>query len=92
MALKKVIETLYGISVGYHKVIITNVDWLNQKAHIEVVSYIDQEARESGKRALSAFALDYEGDGFDFSVDDNLVQKTYEKIKSLPEFIDAEDC
>jgi hypothetical protein len=91
MALKKVIMTQYGVEAEYHKVILTNVDWLSKKAHCEVAVYLNQQARTENKMFLSSYALDIDETVFDFTCEDNLVSKTYEKLKLLPELEGATD-
>jgi hypothetical protein len=89
MALLKSVPTEYGVTVSYHKIVLTNIDWLARKAHIEIVGYKDQQARLDGCKFLVGTGFDFQGDNFDFTCEDNIVAKSYEKLVLLPEFESA---
>ncbi len=91
MALLKSVPTEYGVTVSYHKIVLTNIDWLARKAHIEIVGYKDQQARLDGCKFLVGTGFDFQDDSFDFAYDDNIVAKCYTKLILLPEFEGAEN-
>lgn len=92
MALKKNVDTQYGIQATYHKVALTSIDWHARQARLVTVGFIDEEARRAGKVALGTFALDIESKDFNFIPEENIIQKCYEILKGQPTFEGAEDC
>lgn len=91
MALQKTIATTYGVNATYHKIALTNINWHNHQAHIEIISFADQQARNEGKAPLVVNALDFDADTFDFEPTDNIVEEVYNKMKETPEFNGAID-
>lgn len=92
LALQKTVQTPYNVEANYHKVALTNVDWYNKRAHIEVLTFKDEETRrDPSKLPLGTFSLDIDTDQFDFTPDSNVVEIAYGKIKLLPGFEDAID-
>ena len=92
MALRKEIETNYGVIGDYSKVVITNCNWLTKKAHIEVCLYTNEQARIDLKTPLKNMEFDLAFEQLGITVEDNIVAKTYEYLTTLPEFEGAEDC
>lgn len=92
MALTQAIETPYGIQANYHKVALVNIDWHNRAAHVELLSFVDADARQAGKQPLGAIAFDWQAEQFPFDVETNNVQQAYQKIKSLPGWEGAQDA
>jgi len=92
MALLKKVDTQFGVEAEYHRITLTNISWLERKAHIEIVVYANKKARDDGKQFLDGKAIDISGEQFDYTCDDNIVAKTYDKLKLLPEFEGAVDC
>lgn len=92
MAIKKVINTPYGVKAEYHRIAVTNVDWVNRTANIALVVYINKEAREAGSKHIEASQKLFSGETFDYTCEDNIVAKTYTKLMALPEFEGAEEC
>jgi len=92
MAILKKVDTAFGVEAEYHKIVLTNINWLERKAHIEIVVYVNQEAREKNKQFLDGTTIDIFDEEFDYTPDDNIVAKTYDKLKLLPEFEGAVDC
>ena len=95
MALKKEIELDNGVTVNYHRIVsinkITNVSNI-----IEVASYTNEQKREEEKEAIE--------NGTEMNVFINTqyinaeydetctIENTYEYLKTLEQFEDAEDC
>jgi hypothetical protein len=88
MALQKTIETNSGVEAQYHMVALTNVDWYAHRAHVEVLSFANQTTRQDGKAPLANRVYDWNDDNgtFDFDVELNIVEQTYTKLKTLPEW------
>jgi uncharacterized protein (UPF0210 family) len=92
MALLKEIETKYGIAANYHKISVTDVNWHAKSAHVEVIGFVDREAKESGMNPILKTNFDYSPDNFSLSPDSNIVACLYAAIKESDLFINAEDC
>lgn len=95
MALKKQIELDNGVTVNYHRIVsinkITNVSNI-----IEVASYTNKDKREEEKQAIldgtpmNIFInTQYINSEYD---ETSTIENTYEYLKTLEKFKDAEDC
>lgn len=95
MALKKQIELDNGVIVNYHRIVsinkITNVSNI-----IEVASYTTEEKREEEKEAIANgtemnvfIYTQYINDTYNES---STIEDTYEYLKTLEQFKDAEDA
>jgi DUF971 family protein len=90
MALQKDIQTQYGVTANYLRVAGTNFNWAEKQAHIDVVVYINQQARLENKQPIGNFSVDFKESDFDFT-ENKVIEQSYLKIKTLPEFSDATD-
>lgn len=87
MALLKTKTQPTGTTCEYWKVIETNINWLNQSAHVSLAGFLDQAARQAGKQPLEAVSFDWSGEDFPFTLsvldqeNENTVKVAYEKIK-----------
>lgn len=90
MALVKDIRQDDGVVTSYHRILYIKIT-TNKQNSIAVMSYVDEEARESEKESDISQpynkAITYET-GYDESM---TVEKAYEYLKTLPEFEGAED-
>ena len=95
MALQKQIELENGVVVNYHRIVsinkITNVSNI-----IEVASYTNQAKREEEKEAIENsiemnvfINTQYINSEYD---ETSTIENTYEYLKTLEKFKDAEDC
>jgi len=86
-----------NVTLSYWKVCDTNINWYEEKYIIRIAGFIDEASRRAGKAPVEIKAYSYPGtfppseDPFPFSVDDNVVAKTYEILKSRPEWQDSQD-
>ncbi|MEM4271417.1 MAG: hypothetical protein QXO70_04990, partial [Candidatus Pacearchaeota archaeon] len=84
-----------------------NINWFDRNAHIELCGWKDKEARDNRCLYLDSRSFDFYKEEFDFVPDENLVEKSYNKIKAYKikevgedgkeierdgEFSDAKDC
>jgi hypothetical protein len=96
MALKKKMDLPNGTSCEYFRIYETNICWAERSAHITLAGYLNQEAREAGKRPMETKSFDYRGDEFPFSLnklgepDTNPISVAYEALKAVPEEASAE--
>ena len=90
MALFKEIRQSDGVTTNYHR-ILALTQTINRQNSIAVLSYVDDESRESEKNGILAQpyqkAVTYETD-YD---PDMTVASAYDFLKSLPKFEGAED-
>ena len=91
MALEKDIQTSYGPVSNYHKITETKVDWHNRIANIAVQSFINSEARTTGKLPIIKHDYYWAGDDFVFAPDTNLLATAYAKLKGMEQWTDAID-
>lgn len=95
MALKKQIELNNGVIVNYHRIVsinkITNVSNV-----IEVASYTNEQKREEEKEGIENgtemnvfINTQYINAEYD---ETSTIENTYERLKTLEQFKDAEDC
>lgn len=68
MSLQITLTTNYGVNATYHKVISTNIDYLNQSAHVVLAGYSDQTALTNGNQPLTVTMFDWSGIDFPFTV------------------------
>lgn len=108
MALKKLIDIdNKGIQGSYHKIIETNINWLNRDSHVVIATYLDQQARSNGRSPLTSVGFDWSGAEFPFEIElldevgENVLHVAYEKIKlpilneegsDINIFSNSEDC
>ena len=67
MALQITLPTNYGVNATYHKVIKSDIDYLNQSAHVVLAGYADQNACANGNQPLSMTIFDWMGSDYPFS-------------------------
>lgn len=58
MALRKSVDTDFGIAGDYWRVSQTNINWTTMIAHVVLLQYVSEEARRSGRNAIGSEALD----------------------------------
>lgn len=83
MALKLPIENAQGYSPEYHR--IAAVRFVNGKAHVEIASHKDVEARQAGKGTTGVKLV------IVTAPDEASRKELYELIKATPHFNGAED-
>lgn len=92
MALQKSITTPSGAAATYWKAAVIELDHYRNEAHVLLLGFIDQQARDAGLRPLDSRSFFFEHDGFTgFGHEVNNTQVAYAKIKTSPEFADAID-
>ncbi|MBU1101146.1 MAG: hypothetical protein KKA84_12155 [Bacteroidetes bacterium] len=91
MAIKKNRKTPQGVDADYHKVSAINIDFVHKKATITIALYISRQARDEGYLPVGYDELTVYDEDFDFSANDKLVEKAYEKLKENDKWKDGED-
>lgn len=95
MALKKQIELDNGVVTNYHRIVsinkITNISNI-----IEVASYTNEQKREEEKEAITngtEMNVFISTQYINAEYDENItIENTYEYLKTLEQFKEAEDC
>ena len=91
MAIVKSLETGYGVTAEYHKIVTTDVNWLNSTIRITIDSFINQQARLDGKMPIIVHSYYFSGDDFTLTTNMNVVGWSYEQIKLKPEWENSLD-
>lgn len=90
MALYKEIKQDDGVNTTYHRILYVQ-NMINSHCSIAVVSYVDNVARTNELENIISRpyqkAVTYETGYVEFMTP----EKAYEYLKTLPEFVDAED-
>jgi len=92
MALCKTVQTPYGINTQYHKIYDFDVSFSQKMARCKLVSYLSKNDYDLGSQFLESYRFTWTGDEFDFTHEENITAKMYQKIKQTPEWSDANDC
>lgn len=89
MAMSILLPDKYGNGgVEWWVVIETNINWLNETAHVTVAGWVDEKAYLDGKQPLDSKSYDYTADNFPFKIseldkpDVNTLSVAYEAIKA----------
>ena len=89
MALKLSIDTDYGITLPESYVKIASLNGTKELINFSVSYYKDTEARNNNKNAIKSNTFSFVPD---LNSESNIFEQGYEHLKTLPEFIAAEDC
>lgn len=89
MALKKATPTDFGVSAEYWNIGAAQEDFKGCGVTLTLYGYLDAAAREAGKQPLAAYQIQLAGD--DYRPDGQRAD-WYGKLKSKPEWADAEDA
>ena len=92
MALNINKPTNYGINANYFKIVNLEVSYHFKVARVELAGFVNEQARLDNKEPISSFEFRFSNEDFDFSTDQNLTQKLYDKIKTQENWTDATDC
>ena len=92
MALCKNLTTEFGVGISYHNISLIRIDWQHKTCQFQLDSYFSQEAKEQGKLPILSSNYFYTEDAFTFTMEENIVNQMYLKLKSEEDFIDATDC
>jgi len=82
MALLIEMETDSGITVSYHKIESTNINWHIQEVTFTVSSYKDQEARLNGKSSVERSDISLIKDDFTVVAESNILESLYVWFKA----------
>ena len=90
MALYKAIRQDDGVVTNYHRILFIH-NTINSHSSIAVISYVDEVARQDKKTAVIGQpykrSVTYETD----YTEDMIAEKAYDFLKTLPQFMDAEN-
>jgi hypothetical protein len=91
MALKKQIDTKYGVTAEYHEILETYINWHQQGAIIRAGVFVNQEAKLAGSSPIAVREYSIQPSGFPFLPDRPIMADAYNYLKTLPDYADAED-
>lgn len=88
MALKKTVVQRDGVPTDYHRILFVQ-STINSHTSIAVLSYLNEEARQSESNAGQPYktSITYETE----YIENMTVEDAYKHLKTLPEFEGAED-
>ena len=89
MALEVAIETDTGAAAVYWRVIEVNLNYFAGVGAIALAGYLDQAARDKGKRPLEARQFPIQGDDFKAFTPDELSKDTVNPVSAAYAFIKA---
>jgi hypothetical protein len=93
MALKLRIQTSAGIDVEYHRIISTNINWINKKITFTVASYLSEYTRRTERDPVETQDINVVLDLDVSSGSEQLITKLYEWVKrNAVGFENAIDC
>jgi hypothetical protein len=85
MALLKNIPNGFGSTTSYWRVGQINISFLSKNVHVDLLGYLDRQARLDGKQPIDQRSFDFNGDEFPFNENEpqNEREIAYLKIKSF---------
>ena len=93
MALHQIISTDYGVNASYWKVIDVHFNRFDKTVKIDVAGYLDKDSRDNGANVLKTFQYTVlESSVCSEDLENNVVHKIYDLIKTLGDFNTAIDC
>ena len=92
MAIIKELESSYGISPNYHRVVCVSINALIKEVTICVSSYINKETREKGYDAIDTIDIKVPEEDYDKFLEGNIYECSYNWLKENVEgFEEATD-
>lgn len=92
MAIIKELESSYGVSPNYHRVVCVSINALTKKVTICVSSYISKDARDKGCDAIDCLDIETPAEDYDLFLEGNIYECAYKWLKENVEgFEEAED-
>jgi len=82
MALYKEVETPYGVTANYHKIVETYINWKGRTASVLVYSYLNRETRQQEKQPLLVRTYYFDPPIFPFTYDCNVIATAYTALKT----------
>jgi hypothetical protein len=91
MALIKEMTTAIGVTAAYH--VFSAIHWypLTPSAHIDISSYVSQEAFASGAQPVEVRQFEFVGGAYPFSGTEVTAAAAYGAIKTTDVFADAQE-
>jgi hypothetical protein len=81
MALQKNIDTQYGITLSYWKVVRFNIDWHNKEGEVTIAGWLNHDVRQNGAEALGYKHFQFFKNNWPFTLDGNNITELYERLK-----------
>lgn len=85
MGLLKLKENETGSMGEYWKVVLMEINWPNKIMNCYLGLYVSKSVADSGKQYMETAHFTYTGEDFDYIANEDIVAKTYSKIKASNE-------
>lgn len=93
MAILKALETQYGVSVSYHRIIAININYLRKRITLCVASYVSKEARKQNLSSLEEVDISVPSSDFSAFSEESIMACGYNWLKhNVVGFEEAENC
>ncbi len=91
MALLKEIVTSIGITANYH--VLSAIHWypLTPTAHVDISSYVSQEAFSAGALPVEVRQYEFIGNAYPFDSTEVTTAAAYEAVKTTTAFMDSQE-
>jgi len=93
MALHQVISTDYGVNATYWKIVDIHFNKFEKTVKVTIGGYLDKDSKDNGSNILKTF--EYTIDEtiiYSENLENNVIQKIYDYVKTLGDFNTAIDC
>jgi hypothetical protein len=93
MALHQVISTDYGVNATYWKIVNIHFNRFDKTIKVTIGGYLDKDSKDNGSHILKTF--EYTIDEtiiYSENLENNVIQKIYDYVKTLGDFNTAIDC
>jgi hypothetical protein len=93
MSLQQVISTDYGVNASYWKVVDIHFNRFDKTVKVTIAGYLDKESKDNGSHVLKTFDYTFaETIICSEDLENNVIHKIYDYIKTLGDFNTAIDC
>lgn len=92
MAIIKELESSYGVSPKYHRVVCVSINALQKQVTICVASYISKDTRTKGCEAIDMVDITVPEEDYELFLNGNIYECSYKWLKdNVDGFEEAED-
>ena len=93
MALHQIISTDYGVNASYWKVIDIHFNRSDKTVKVSIAGYLDKESKDNGSNVMKTFEYNFaETIVCSEDLENNVIHKIYDYVKTLGDFNSAIDC
>jgi len=93
MALHQVISTEYGVNATYWKIVDIHFNRFDKNIKVTIGGYLDKDSKDNGSLVLKTFEYTFaETIVCSEELENNVIHKIYDYVKTLGDFNTAIDC